>query len=119
MWDGFNKRKFLRLHLGCEVVIHPQGKEKTFKTQTENVGMGGIGVMLADPMQRFERCKVSLELKDNEPPIHCVGRSVWVIPSTDLKSSKTTFDTGIEFLDIDEFARQRLQTFLSHHKNGN
>ena len=106
------------MHLGCEVVIHPHGREKALKTRTENVGMGGVCVMLEEPLERFDRCKVSLDLRDNVPPIHCTGRSVWVIPSLDIKSSRTSFDTGIEFLDIDEPARQRLHSFLTRSKKG-
>jgi hypothetical protein len=118
MWDGFNKRKFPRLHLNCEVIVHPQGKEKALRAKTENVGMGGVCVMLAEPLERFDRCKLSLELKDGEPPVHCAGRSVWVVPSRDVKTSKTSFDTGIEFLDIDDFARERLRAFLTRPTKG-
>ena len=112
MWDGFNKRKFPRLHLACEVVIHPQGKERAVKTTTENVGMGGVCVMLDEPLERFDRCKVSLELKDGEPPVQCTGKSVWIIPNREFKAVTKTYDTGIEFLDLDDFSRQRLRSFL-------
>lgn len=112
MWDGFNKRKFQRIHLTCEVVIQPQKKAKSLTATTEDIGMGGVSVMLDEALERFDRCKISLELKDGEAPIRCTGRSVWVIPSHDLKASKKQFDTGIEFLDIDEFSRKRLQAFL-------
>jgi hypothetical protein len=113
LWDGFNKRKFQRLHLTCEVAIQPMGKQKAFTASTEDVGMGGVSVMLPEPLERFDRCRISLELKDGEPPIQCTGRSVWVIPSQDRKSSKKNFDTGFEFLDMDEFSRKRLKAFIT------
>lgn len=113
IWDGFNKRKFQRVHLTCDVVVHPQGKPKAYKAVTEDIGMGGVSVMLEDALQRFDRCKISLELKDGEPPVQCMGRSVWVIPSGNARSPKKTFDTGIEFLEIDDFSRKRLQSFLT------
>jgi c-di-GMP-binding flagellar brake protein YcgR len=113
LWDGFNKRKFPRLHLTCEVQIHPLGKQKSFVASTEDVGMGGVSVMLPEPMERFDRCKISLELKDGDPPVQCTGRSVWVIPSQDRKSSRKNFDTGLEFLDMDEFSRKRLHAFIT------
>ncbi|HOW87538.1 MAG TPA: PilZ domain-containing protein [Candidatus Omnitrophota bacterium] len=113
LWDGFNKRKFARLHLTCEVKIQPVGKQKTFTASTEDVGMGGVSVMLPEALERFDRCKIGLELKDGEPPVQCTGRCVWVIPSQDRKSSKKNFDTGLEFLDMDEFSRKRLQSFLT------
>jgi len=69
--------------------------------------------MLPEPLERFDRCKISLELKDGEPPVQCTGRSVWVIPSQDRKSTKKNFDTGFEFLDMDEFSRKRLKAFIT------
>ena len=35
MWDGFNKRKFPRLNLDCEIVIHLKGQEKAIPVKTE------------------------------------------------------------------------------------
>ncbi len=113
IWDGFNKRKFQRVHLTCDVVVRPQGKAKVYKAVTEDVGMGGVSVMLEDALERFDRCSISLELKDGEPPVQCAGRSVWVIPSGNARSTKKAYDTGIEFLEIDEFSRKRLQSFLT------
>lgn len=112
LWDGFNKRKFPRLHLTCEVSVKPLGKTKALAASTEDIGMGGVSVMLQEPLERFDRCKISIELKDGEPPVQCTGRSVWVIPSQERKSSKKNYDTGFEFLDMDEFSRKRLQAFL-------
>ncbi len=113
LWDGFNKRKFPRLHLTCEVQIQPVGKQKTFSASTEDVGMGGVSLMLPEPLERFDRCKISLELKDGETPVQCTGRCVWVIPSQERKTSKKNFDTGFEFLDMDEFSRKRLHAFIT------
>ena len=113
LWDGFNKRKFPRLHLTCEVSVQPLTKVKTYKATTEDVGMGGLSVMLGEPLERFERCRISLELKDGAPPIQCTSRSVWVIPSQDIRSSKKNFDIGLEFIDMDEFSRKRLKSFLT------
>ena len=56
LWDGFNKRKFPRLHLTCEVAIQPVGKQKAFTASTEDVGMGGVSVLLPEPLERFDRC---------------------------------------------------------------
>ena len=117
LWDGFNKRKFPRLHLTCEVAIQPVGKQKAFTASTEDVGMGGVSVMLPEPLERFDRCRISLELKDGEPPVQCTGRSVWVIPSQERKSARKNFDTGLEFLDMDEFSRKRLYGFIAPASN--
>ena len=117
MWDGFNKRKFPRLKLDCEIVIYPKGQEKALQATTENVGLGGVSAILEEPLERFENCKVKIDLKDEEIPIQCSGKVVWIITSRDLISSKETFDTGIEFMDIDQAAREKLKTFLKQHPN--
>lgn len=113
LWDGFNKRKFPRLHLTCQVAIQPIGHQKPMTASSEDVGLGGVSVMLDEPLERFERCKISLELLDGKPPIQCIGRSVWVVPSQNLKSAKKNFDIGFEFMDMDDSSRKRLQAFIT------
>jgi len=113
LWDGFNKRKFPRLHLTCDVEILPVGKPKSFTASTEDIGLGGVSVLLPEALERFDRCKIHIELKDGAAPVQCTGRSVWVIPSQDRKSAKKNFDTGLEFLDMDDQSRKRLQSFLT------
>ena len=95
MWDGFNKRKFPRLHLTCEVVVYPQGRERAIKTITENVGMGGLCLMLDEPLERFDRCKVTLELKDGGPRAIRARSGLSLTVSSNLGK---TFRYRIDFL---------------------
>lgn len=112
MWDGFNKRKFPRLNLRCEIVIHPNDKTPPLVRLTENVGSGGVCVMLDKPLERFSHCQVRIELEEKLPPIECRGRIVWNVPVTKPKSKNPNFDTGIEFVDLQPESLGALKKFI-------
>ena len=116
MWDGFNKRKFPRVHLRCELTVNPQGQEKSFRGFTENVGTGGVAMILQEPLERFSECHIHLEIEKDQNPVECRGKIVWVVPSRDLLSSDKSFDTGIEFTEIKENFRLRLSQFLEKNQ---
>ena len=108
MWDGFNKRKFPRLNLRCELIVRNQTPgEQILRTQTENLGAGGICVILEKSLERFSTVSLRLELDPNLPWIECLGKVVWSVPSREAVSKKESFDTGIEFLNLDP-AQQEL-----------
>ena len=69
MWDGFNKRKFPRLSVRCDVFLNLKGPSSAISTVTENLGVGGVCVVLDDAFERFEPCKVRLTLEDQKKPI--------------------------------------------------
>jgi len=101
MWDGFNKRKFPRLNLRCELILSGQrASTQIVHTQTENVGAGGICVLLDQPLERFSAVSLRLELDPHLPWIDCAGKVVWSVPSQEASSKKKAFDTGIEFVNL-------------------
>ena len=112
MWDGFNQRKFPRVNLQCEVLIQAEELSAPLSTLTENVGTGGVCVILDKALDRFSKCRIRLHLDENAPVIDCAGKVVWTVPTQALKSSKKKFDTGIEFLELDPAAGQRIRDFI-------
>ena len=112
MWDGFNKRKFPRVRLRCEVAIRSLDAAPPIVTSTENVGAGGVCIILERELERFDTCRVRLEISEKMPPIECQGRIVWVVPTRELKSRKTRFDTGIEFVGLESEASERLKKLI-------
>lgn len=109
MWDGFNKRKFPRLALRCEVtVLTDDLPQKSVLTLTENLGIGGVCVILDKALDRFSSCSLKLELDENQPPIDCKGKIMWVVPTQGGKR----FDTGIEFSGLDPETQARVQKFV-------
>ena len=112
VWDGFNKRKFPRVNVNCDIVIHSEVQSAPISAVTENVGVGGVCVVLDQRLRRFEPCRVRLELRTKSPKISCAARVVWVVSTKSPKQRKSRFDTGIEFLDLDQESAARIQKFL-------
>ena len=113
MWDGFNKRKFPRLNLRCELTIEPPDPHTPpIQAITENVGEGGVCVVQDRPLERFSQCRIRLEWDKKEPPIECAGKVVWIIPRSDPSGQPPKYDTGIEFQDMKPEDRERIRVFI-------
>ena len=113
MWDGFDKRKFPRLKLRCEILIEPPepGTPPILAT-TENVGEGGVCLIQDKPLERFSRCQLRIELEKNIPKIECAGKVIWIIPRREPLGQKTRYDTGIEFQEIKPEDREKIRSFI-------
>ena len=112
MWDGFNQRKFPRVNLECEISIESPELGRPIPAVTENVGAGGVCVILDKSLERFSKCRIRLHLDEKSPLIDCDGKVVWAVPTQEIKSSKTRFDTGIEFVELESAGSQRIREFL-------
>jgi hypothetical protein len=111
MWDGFNKRKFPRLALRCEVTILSDLTGKPLVTLTENVGIGGVCIILDHQLERFSKCRLRLELEEGTS-IECDGRVVWAVPTQGARPNSKQYDTGIEFTGLDAETSGRIRQHL-------
>jgi len=112
MWDGFDKRKFPRLNLRCELVLRHPSEEQVLRTQTDNVGAGGVCITLERRLERFSEVLLRLELDPHLPWIECQGKVVWAIPSREVGSKKESFDTGIEFVGLDHGHQDLIRSYI-------
>ena len=112
MWDGCDKRRFPRLNLRCEVQVVADEKSPILKTQTENLGIGGICVILDKQFERFSKCRLKIEFDEKKSVIECAGKVVWMVKTKDVKSRRVRYDTGIEFTDIKDDDREKIQAVL-------
>ena len=82
--------------------------EQVVDTCTENIGSGGICIILDDSFELFE--DVALEIFiDDEKPLICTGTVVWVVKKHPVgKVQKVSFDTGIEFLNISQEDKKKI-----------
>lgn len=112
MWDGFNKRKFPRLNLRCELVLRNASGAQVIQTHTENLGAGGLCVMLDRALERFSTIFLRLELDSHLPWIECQGKVVWMVPSREVGSKKESFDTGIEFLGLEPAEEDLVRSYV-------
>jgi len=115
MWNGINRRKFPRANYKCLIAIKKRLTSKIISTQTENVGAGGICVIIKEDLGLFQGVDLELYLEDNRPPIKCGGTIVWVVRKTDPKLKGIyLYDTGIEFIDIRPEDRERISEIVEN-----
>jgi len=109
MWSGIDKRRFPRARYKCGLYIRKMGSPKHIVTQTENIGGGGICVVLEDDLGLFQGVDIELNLEDNQELIKCAGTVVWVVKKHPTqKGSVFMYDTGVEFVDLDFEPRSRI-----------
>ncbi len=112
MWQGMNQRRFPRLKSPCVVKLHQEGvADTTISTTTENIGLGGICVLLDRGMDIFSPVDLELHLEAGKPVLKTQGTIVWVVLRRDNKK-KPSFDTGIEFSGLLADDRARLEALL-------
>ncbi len=109
MWDGIDQRKFPRVNYKCRIRVSRDGKEEVIDTFTENIGAGGICVILDRDFGLFEEVALEIFLEDGDRPILCKGAIVWVVKRHPaVKTETVMYDTGVEFLDIADADRDRV-----------
>jgi len=106
MWQGLGRRRFPRADLPCRIIIFKKGEKNKFSTHTENIGAGGVCVVLNNNLDRFSLVDLVLYPGKNQIPIECEGRVVWVV------KSKERFDTGIEFVNIKKQDAARIERIV-------
>ena len=109
-YKGSEKRRFIRACFPCKIAIHTPG-EQIIKTHTENIGAGGVRVIIDEKL--IISSTVGLQIYLGDEPISCEGRVVWAVDRKDLQTSKSfKVDTGIEFYKIDEESQRVIRHFV-------
>ncbi|MCX5687151.1 MAG: PilZ domain-containing protein [Candidatus Omnitrophica bacterium] len=111
MWSGINRRKFPRANYPCILSVKKKDQQDSLSTQTENIGLGGICVMLPRDLGIFAPVEISLDLLDGQPVIECDGTVAWVIASKEVKKSEA-FDTGLEFTNLKRKDAMRINSIV-------
>lgn len=114
MWESLDLRKFPRLALKCEINIHEPRNARHHSTLTQNIGGGGVCVVLPWELPKFSSVAMRLHLNDGLDPIECSCKICWVVQSRFLFSSERKYDTGLEFLDIKVEDRQRVKQLVEN-----
>lgn len=107
-WAGMDQRRFPRIRHQCVVSLRQNPTRAMIATSTENVGMGGICVLMDQGLDIFAPVDVELSLGDGHPPIVCKGMVAWVVRRREL-NRPVMFDTGIEFVGLPPEAESRIQ----------
>ena len=106
MWQGMNRRKFPRADFPCNITIYKKGQKEKISARTENIGVGGISVVLKNALDKLSMVDLVLYLENGQAAVECEGRVVWVV------KSKEEFDIGIEFLNLKDNDRERIERIV-------
>ena len=108
--SGLDRRRFPRAHYPCLIIIrHNHGGPEAMLTHTENVGIGGVCIVLKRSIKLFTTVEVEVDLLDTSSHIKSNGKVVWSVQRKDSEEKKPLFyDTGIEFTDINPQDQKRI-----------
>lgn len=110
-WDGAEKRNFVRADFPCKIVIYTPRKH-TLVSHTEDIGAGGVRVIIEENLDIASL--VGLEISLSDAQISCKGRIVWVVEKPDSGNNESSsWDTGIEFYEIDEKDKKTIDRFVN------
>ena len=105
VWQGVNRRIFPRANYPCTVRLRSKVNAETFHTKTENIGCGGVCVMLPKDIGMFSPVEMEIDIKSKKEHriIKCEGSIVWVVGRRQMgKDIPSSYDTGIEFVNLKE-----------------
>ena len=113
-WEGLNRRRFPRIIYPCLIkIVCRDGQEETVLTHTENIGVGGICVILRRDIKLFSPVGVEIDLIDLTDHLGARGKVVWVARRKAIEPVKPLFyDVGIEFSEISDQHRATLSSTI-------
>src|SRR5208283_5605738 len=97
-----DRRKFSRVMYPCMVkVISTSGPQQHILTHTENIGQGGLCVILKNEIELFTPVELEVDLLAVGEHIYPKGKVVWNVRRKSIEKIKPMFyDIGIEFTGI-------------------
>tara|TARA_B100000315_G_C14572117_1_gene586126 strand:- start:2266 stop:2631 length:366 start_codon:yes stop_codon:yes gene_type:complete len=109
-YEGSEKRRFVRANFPCKIIIQTP-LEHMIATHTEDIGAGGVRVLIEEKLD--VHAQVNLELHLNGEPISCQARIVWVLEKkTPGIDESTLYDTGIEFSQIKDKDQKKINDMV-------
>jgi Tfp pilus assembly protein PilZ len=98
-WDGLNRRRFPRVIYPCLVKV--SSNNETLLTHTENIGTGGVCLIIKKEIKLFTDVEVEIDLLDVDDHIKTAGKVVWVVRRKAIVPVKPMFyDVGVEFVNM-------------------
>ena len=104
------RRRFPRAVFPCKIVIGSGHQE--LASYTENIGVGGIRIILEEQLKCSMRVGIKLYLRKDKP-IRCEGKIIWVMQRVSPNIKKPImFYTGVEFTTIDNSDREHIKNVV-------
>ena len=110
-WNGLNRRRFPRVIYPCMIKLSSKGHEaENILTHTENVGTGGVCLIVKKEVKLFTDVEVEIDLLDTDDHIKTLGKVVWVVRRKAIEEVKPMFyDIGVEFSKMSNKDKEHLQ----------
>lgn len=115
MWQGIDQRRFPRANYKCTVTIRQGDKATPLSAITENIGLGGICIMLEKGLDIFSPVDLQLSLEDSKEAMQVHGTIVWVVRRREMRR-KPSYDTGVEFAELSPESKARIEAILDRVK---
>ncbi|MGE0267794.1 MAG: PilZ domain-containing protein [Candidatus Omnitrophota bacterium] len=115
-WDGLDRRKFPRVKYPCLVIIKngDEVDKEVILSHTENIGIGGVCIILKKNVKMFTSVELELDLLDMGEHIKCKGKIVWNVQrKNDVKKKPSFYDVGIEFDSLNDNETQRVEDVVN------
>ncbi|PIQ86311.1 MAG: hypothetical protein COV74_05450 [Candidatus Omnitrophica bacterium CG11_big_fil_rev_8_21_14_0_20_45_26] len=117
MWQGFEGRQFPRIQTDCRIYITKDTHHQPITARTENIGAGGICVLLDEPLPKLSMVNVKLDIDDGGQPISCVAQVVWTVERKEFNAKKKLHDIGMSFIDLDDASKRRIEEIIKTTTN--
>ena len=112
-WRGIDTRRGVRIAFECVVIVKKKDTSLVFRTQTENLSIGGVCVILEKGLPKGTPVDIELYLPDLSIPVYGNGRIAWSAKRNEyVKRKPLQFDTGIEFIEMADQDKARLKLII-------
>ena len=106
------KRLYPRVNIVCKISAIFADRLLVFNTHTENVGEGGIRVILEERLNLSTMVDIELFLLDKELPIRCKGQVMWTAEIKPEKIKHRIFYTGIKFTELSDHNKEEIRKLV-------
>lgn len=120
-WEGSDRRQFSRVMYPCMVkIISHDGPMEAILTHTENIGQGGLCIIIKKDIKLFAPVTMEVDLLDTGDHIRPKGKVVWNVRRKSGEEIKPLFySIGIEFTQMSQADHDHLELNLQQLiKNG-
>jgi hypothetical protein len=107
-------RKFYRANLICKISATFANRLLVFNSHTENIGEGGIMVILEEKLHVSTPVDVELFLSAREFPLKCKGEVIWVKERSPVGIKPFLINTGIKFIELTDLQKEDIRNLVSN-----
>lgn len=103
------RRKYIRLGIPIDIILRQQKQpSKEYKIPSKNISASGTLLELGEQLEIGEPLELKLVIPNAPNPVHAIGEVVWTTKEPD----KNIFNTGIQFVKIEEDNKNTFLKFL-------